>query len=340
MASIQILKRKTGKRYRVQFMKNGKRIGKVFERKKDAEYYLSTLTVNPELANSLTDSISTSLLLSQAITEYLEQYNGKCRSTKQRLCFWSESFGSFPVGKFSRVYVKQGLKLLANKGYANSTLNRFKAAISAVFTYLIEEYDYTHNPARQVKQFKEDNARCRYLSDSERVALLKCVKESSWNRLNLLVLMALTTGARRGDLIRLRWADIDFSAKTASVEKTKNGTPRILPLTEEVIRELSKYREVGGGYVFKHPNQFNDFFRNFDCHWRRALKNANIKNFKFHDLRHTAASYLAMANIQIGQIADILGHKTLDVTKRYIHLSTAHKANVINDVMGGLGNDS
>jgi len=312
MASIQVLTRQSGKRYRVQFMKNGKRIGKVFLRKKEAELYIAQLTVNDQLADNLTDNVLTSQTINQAIKEYLKQYTGKCSSMKQRLNFWSSEYGDIPIGKFNRTHIKQAMSALNRDGYAPATLNRFKAAISAVFTYLSDEYEINTNPARQVKQQKEDNARCRYLSDDERIVLLEVVRKSYWDKLYLLVLLAITTGARRGDLIKLKWTDINFIAQTASVEVTKNGEPRVLPLTNDVITELSKFREIGGGFIFNHPSKLNDYFRNFDCHWRKALNEAQIDNFKFHDLRHTAASYLAMANIQIGQIADILGHKKLD----------------------------
>lgn len=337
MATIQIIQRKTSKRYRVQFMKNGQRIGKVFSRKKDAEYYLAQLTVNDDLTDSLTDPISTKLTLHQAIDEYAEQYSGKCNSVRQRLEFWVKTYGEMPIGRVNRSHIKKALKSLQRKGCANATVNRYKASISAVYTYLMDEYDYIKNPAREVRQLKEDNARCRYLSDDERTTLLSVSKRSYWEKLYLLILLAITTGARRGDLIKLRWSNINFIAKTATVENTKNGEPRVLPLTEDVLIELCKFRQIGEGYIFNHPKQPEQYFKFFDCHWRKALSDAAIKDFKFHDLRHTAASYLAMANVQIGQIADILGHKTLDVTKRYIHLSTDHKANVINSVMGGIG---
>ena len=334
MASIQVLNRQSGKRYRVQFMKNSKRISKIFIRKKDAEIFISQLTINDQLADALTDSVLTTLSVKNAIEQYLQQYSGKSRNTKPRVKFWSENYGEILIGKFNRSHIKQGLNKLEELGYAPSTQNRYKAAMSAVFTYLADEYDITINPARQVRQQKEDNARCRYLSDDERTILLKVAQKSKWEKLYLLVLLALTTGARRGDLINLKWSKINFIAKTASIDITKNGDPRVLPLTSGVISELMKYREIGDGYVFDHPSKLNDCFNNFDYHWKTALIEARISDFKFHDLRHTAASYLAMANVQIGQIADILGHKTLDVTRRYIHLSTGHKANVIDNVMG------
>lgn len=336
MASIQVLNRQSGKRYRVQFMKNGRRISKVFIRKKEAELYIAMLTVNDSFSDKFTDSVLTTLTVHQAILQFNKQYSGKCTSMKQRLSFWSDSYGDLILNKFTRNHIKQAMNKLACIGYAPATLNRFKAAISAVFSFLCDEYDLNYNPARQVKQQKEDNARCRFLSNIELSSLFNATKRSNWDKLYLLVLIAVTTGARRGDIITLKWSDIDFIHKTAKVDVTKNGQPRILPLTNDVIGELIKFRSVGDGYVFNHPSKLGEYFRNFDCYWRKALKTAQIENFKFHDLRHTAASYLAMANIEIGQIADILGHKTLDVTKRYIHLSTAHKASVINDVLGGI----
>ncbi|WP_448248973.1 tyrosine-type recombinase/integrase [Thalassotalea agariperforans] len=336
MASIQVLNRQSGKRYRVQFMKNGKRIGKVFSRKKEAELFLAQLTVNDNLSNALTDNILTSHTIKQSIEEFITQYQGKCPSMKLRLSFWLDNYGSLTVGKFNRSHVKAGMNKLTAKGYSPASLNRYKAAISSVYTYLRDQYDISQNPAREVKQQREDNARCRYLSQKERIELLKVSKKSYWNKLYLLVLLALTTGARRGDLIKLKWSDIDFKNNNALVETSKNGEPRVLPLTNDVLNELLKFREVGCNYIFNHPSKMNAYFKNFDGAWRQALKQAQIENFKFHDLRHTAASYLAMANVQIGQIADILGHKTLDVTKRYIHLSTEYKSQVINNVMGGI----
>ena len=94
------------------------------------------------------------------------------------------------------------------------------------------------NPVRQLKKLKEPDGRIRWLSEDEKKALLKACKASKWDRLYLLVTMAITTGARQGELLRLRWADLDFSARRAYVYKTKNGEPRVLLLTDSIITQL------------------------------------------------------------------------------------------------------
>ncbi len=335
MASIQVIKNKTSKKYRIQFMKNGKRVSKRFDKKKDAELFLGHLTISNNLADIFTSHIQTSLTLEKACSEYAEQYTGKCTSTLQRVNWWAKEYKSLTINKVNKQRIRATLRKLAND-MAPATVNRYKASLSAVFTYLQDEHDFANNPAREVKQLAENNARCRYLSDDERVRLLEAAKVSGWDRLYMLVIMALTTGARRSDLLRLTWQDIDFKSKTASVTVTKNGDPRILPLTDIVISEMVKFREVGACFVFPHPSKLSGFFRNFDCYWNKALRTAKLNDFRFHDLRHTAASYLAMANVSQGQIAEILGQKTLNVTQRYIHLSTGHKSKVINKVLGGI----
>ncbi len=335
MASIQTISNKSGKSYRVQFMKNSKRLSKRFAKKKDAEKFLALLTLDDQLTDRLTNKTQSTLMFSDACEEYLKQYTGKCPSTVQRVNWWANEYQTLKLNAISKQCVRSSLKNLANDKSA-ATVNRYKAALSAVFTYLQDEYDVSTNPAREVKQLPENNERIRFLTDNERHSLLQAVKKSTWNKLYLLVILALTTGARRGDLLNLKWSDIDFKARTASISTTKNGEPRVLPLTEEAISELMKFRCVGATYIFAHPTKIDENFYNFDCHWHKALNEAKLINFRFHDLRHTAGSMLAMANVQTAQIADILGHKTLNVTKRYIHLSTAYKADVINDVMGGI----
>ena len=146
--------------------------------------------------------------------------------------------------------------------------------------------------------------------------------------------MAITTGARKGELTKLRWHDIDFERRTAYVATTKNGQPKVLPLTDSVIKKLYEYKEDYGllfpspiipykPYCFRQP-------------WCRALQDAEIKDFRFHDLRHTCASYLAQSGASLLEIADVLGHKQISVTKRYAHLCIEHKSSLINRVMGGI----
>jgi integrase len=147
--------------------------------------------------------------------------------------------------------------------------------------------------------------------------------------------MALTTGARKGELLKLRWSNIDFKNRLATLIDTKNGDDRIVPLPIPAIEELAKFRTIGNELVFKseHKAQVTS---SVEKSWYPALKLSNIENFKFHDLRHTAASYLAMNNADLLEIADILGHRCIQTTKRYAHLNTAHKQDLSDRVFGNI----
>ncbi len=336
MASIQVLTRKTGKSYRVQFMRNGNRVSKVFTRKKDAEQFLAQITVSEELADALTNVTLTSTTIQQAIHEYLEQHKGRDKSVPQRLGWWAEHLGDKTLNKVNRQRIKNAISILEAEGKAPATLNRYKAALSAVFAYMCDRYDLKVNPCLEVKQKREDNARTRFLSADELARLMKATKSSKWERLHMLVHMALTTGARRGELIGLKWSDINFNTRTAHLAVTKNGSQRVLSLTSDLLTELSQFREIGASFVFPHPSGLNRPFNEFDYHWQAAKKAALLSDFHFHDLRHSCASLLAMNGASILEIAEVLGHKSITMTQRYSHLCNAHKAKLTDRVFGNL----
>ena len=149
------------------------------------------------------------------------------------------------------------------------------------------------------------------------------------------MLLAITTGARKGELTKLRWNDIDFDRRTAYVATTKNGQPKVLPLTDSVIRELQLFDSKDSSLIFASKVK-EDVPYCFTKPWKKALEDVDIKDFRFHDLRHSCASYLAQSGASLLEIADVLGHKQISVTKRYAHLCIEHKANLINRVLGGI----
>lgn len=336
MATIQARKGKKGVSYRVEFMREGKRVSKSFKLKKDAQKFVANITVDESFAYSLTNHTLNTLKFSDAVTRFLEQDNGKDQSKKQRLSYWQGIFKDTPVGKVTRQKVKAELKNLSNDK-APATLNRYKAVLSSLYRFLSDEYEIDHNPTKGIRQQTENNGRTRFLSKEELPCLLNACKQSQWDQLYLLVLLAITTGARRTELLTLTWDAIDFKTKTAHLPKTKNGDQRILTLTGDALSELMKFRQIGG-YVFPHKHHQNYYFRNFDCHWQDALSLAGITDFRFHDLRHTCASLLAMNGASLLEIAQVLGHKSITMTQRYSHLCTEHKATLTDRVFGGIAN--
>jgi len=168
------------------------------------------------------------------------------------------------------------------------------------------------------------------MSDEERQRLLAACQESRNPYLYTVTVLALATGARRGELLGLHWADVNLIQGQLAFWDTKNGEIRAVPLSGfalEVLRQHAKVRRLGVQLVFPDPSgirpyRIRDAFEN-------AVKRAGIADFHFHDLRHSAASYLAMSGASLAEIAAVLGHKTLAMVKRYAHLSEAHTRSVV-----------
>jgi integrase len=191
------------------------------------------------------------------------------------------------------------------------------------------------HPCRSIERKPENNAKTRFLSDDERVRLLEACRGARWPRLYLLVLMALTTGARKGELLGLRWRDVDLERGQALCGSTKNGDPKVLPLVPAVVALLRGCEGKPDALLFgSHRNVRRPFA--FEPGWHEALKAARVPNFRFHDLRHSCASLLAREGATLLEIADVLGHRQLAMTKRYSHLTVAHKSALVNRVMANL----
>jgi integrase len=336
MATIQKSIGKRGVSYRVIIRKAGtKAISKTFPTKKLANQFILKLEADKQLLMAY-GGIGSKLLFSELADNYIHnEFKGQRPKQQQnRLRFWVNIFGNKNILDVTRRDVSNGLNMLPSS-YTNATINRYKALISVVFSYACREYDLPENPVRYIRALPEDNARVRFLSDDERSRLFEAIRRSNWDKFYLLVLLAITTGARKGELTSLRWNNIDFGRKTAYIATTKNGQPKVLPLTDDVIDELLKFNEDNNALIFKSQIRDNVSYC-FTKPWRRALEQANIQDFRFHDLRHTTASYLAQSGASLLEIAEVLGHKQIQVTKRYAHLCIDHKQKLINKVMSNL----
>ena len=277
-------------------------------------------------------------ILSEVADTYLtREYKGKdLQKQRTRTDFWVKSIKVERVADITTSDIYEAMAKLP-KSLSNSTINRYKSAASVVFSYACRHYNLTSNPVQLIPSLPEDNHRVRYLSTLERNSLLNACKEACWSKLYLLVLIAITTGARRGELLGLRWNDIDFERQTAYVQTSKNGQPRVLPLTNEVLAELNKFKSQEASLIFNSELK-PDRPMCFTKQWKKALVQAEIKDFRYHDLRHSCASLLAQSGASLLEIAEVLGHKQIQVTKRYSHLCIDHKTRLINKVMGSLVN--
>ena len=337
MSTIQKINRSKGVVYRVLIRKKGfKSITKVFSSKRMAIQFANRVESSNEALLAFGGENKTKHSLGDVVQDYLaREYKGKdYKKQSTRLSFWVKSIDVKPISDISISDVSEAMLRLPN-GLSNATINRYKSALSVVFNYACRQYNLTSNPVGLIPSKPEDNHRVRYLSTLEKNRLLQACGVAAWSKLYLLVLMAITTGARRGELLGLRWNDIDFERQTAYVKTTKNGQPKVLPLTNDVVNELTRFRQQDSSLIFNSEVKSDKAFC-FNKQWKKALNEAEVDNFRFHDLRHTTASYLAMSGASLLEIADVLGHKQIQMTKRYAHLCIDHKQRLINSVMSDL----
>lgn len=280
--------------------------------------------------------------LAQLIEDYyLADLGGLAASDvanrRRMLSWWAARIGSMPVLEVQAGDVAQYLRVLergegvSGRAVSVATRNRYLTALSSVLTWGARErvYGYDANPIRGVHlRRKEPRGRVRFLSDEERQQLLAACRESYEPRLYPLTLMAISTGMRQGELLRLRWRDVDFEGERAIIENSKNGDRRAVPLAgpvHEAMRARAKVRLLTTDLVFA---DFEGRARFPRAAWRKAIHAAKLEDFTFHDCRHTAASYLAMSGATLAEIAEVLGHRTLAMVKRYAHLTESHTLRV------------
>lgn len=299
------------------------------------------------------------ITITRLIELYMQHYAGRDGSRLQRLTWWQGQIGTLALQDVSDDQIHAALDALARqpsrfyfgkdadgnaifkakkKPPAPATVNRYAASIGAVFTWAIRRRiapkAWVH-PCRAIERQQENNEQTRFLSDDERDRLLIACKAAPWPRLYLLVLLALTTGARKGELLGLRWADVDFVHAVAYVGRSKNGDPKALPLVPAVVEELRKFAGADTTLLFASTQRPAQAFA-FEGHWAEALRTAKVKTFRFHDLRHSCASMLAQNGATLLEIGDVLGHRQLQMTRRYSHLTTGHKAALVGRVLGGI----
>lgn len=259
---------------------------------------------------------------------------------KMQLLWWKDKIGAYMLSDITPALLSQYKEILGteespkpkngNTTRSNATVNRYMACLSIVLSKAVKEWQWMEeNPMFKVEKKKEPRGRIRFLSDDERKNLLDECKKSS-KELYLLTLIAVSVGARFGEITGLKWQNIDFENKMFHFMDTKNGDDRGVPIPSMILEELkefSKIRNIKSDYVFIRPDGEKIIY--FKEKFTDAVGKAKITDFHFHDLRHTAASYLAMNGASLLDIAEILGHKTLAMVKRYSHLTKKHTAEIL-----------
>ncbi len=239
-------------------------------------------------------------------------------------------YGDMHLKRFNTDVVDQLQTDLINKGYKPASNNKVLNILKHMFNKAVEWEmvpEYVLKRIRKVKPLKDDGKRLRYLSIEEAQTLIKACDP----HLTPIVITALHTGMRRGEILSLQWEkNIDLKHGFILLDKTKNGERREIPISDTLRSVLQGLlRRIDVPHLFYDPQTgkpFKDVKRSFHT----ACKRSGIRDFHFHDLRHTFASHMVMNGVDLSTVSKLLGHKSLNMTLRYSHLSKGHLNNAVN----------
>ncbi len=205
-----------------------------------------------------------------------------------------------------------------------ATLNRYRALISLTYRLGMQNGKVSANPARLVRQRKENNARIRFLSKEEELVLRQVVEAKHLVHLPELEL-ALNTGLRLGEQYGLAWEYLDLERRTLTIPFSKNGESRHVPLNDDALLALEAARMLSNGQPWVFLNRYGERLVSPREWFDPSVKEAGLHNFTWHCLRHTFASRLVMAGVDLRTVQELMGHKTIQMTVRYAHLAPKHE---------------
>ena len=265
---------------------------------------------------------------------------------------------AFDIERFKTLRRKAGIK--------PATVNRDLDRIRKVFACAVEWGFLSEHPLRKVKRIKVDNERVRYLRADEEKRLRKTLadreaarrkqresgnkwssergneerpmwpKDGFTDHVMPIVLLALNTGMRRGELFGLEWRSVNMAGKLLTVEagNAKSGKTRHLPLNSEAMDVLRRWKKQHGGSGLVFPSASGARFNNINKAWAGIITTAKLPDFNFHDLRHDFASKLVMAGVDLNTVRALLGHADIKMTLRYAHLAPGKLADAVAMLAG------
>ncbi|MFC1833237.1 tyrosine-type recombinase/integrase [Thermodesulfobacteriota bacterium] len=318
----------------IDFYHQGKRIRrKVGPSKKVAEMALADVQVKKAKNDFLGVCEPKRIPFKDFAAEYLEYSRAnKALSSYERdetvvRAHLVPVWGDYQMSRITSKMIED-YKLKRLESVAPATLNREMNTIKSLFSKAVEWEYLRDSPAKPVKWLKTSRGSMRFLSREEADGFLEASKASQNHHFYPVVTVALYTGMRRGEILRLQWQDVDFKRGKINVVSrdgghTKNYESRSIPMNGSLRGALKKHpRHLHSPYVF--CNAKGEPFKDVDTSFANALKKSGVPHFRFHDLRHTFASWLVMGGVDIRTVQELLGHKDLRMTMRYAHLAPDH----------------
>lgn len=269
-----------------------------------------------------------------ALIDHFNAHGDKIAAQRDReraLAWWRREYGNTKLAAFNGGTINEAKRRLAAENIgtretprhrSEQTVRHYIVALSAAFTYGVDEVQWVGvHPLRGKKLPPVSPGRIRWLEPEQRAALLTACDASGNPDLGLVVRIALCSGARFGEIIGLRWSMVDLSRECAFLPTSKNGEPRVLPIVGDALTMLrARPRGIGRTLLFAAPDN-PDKPRNVWQAWDVARKRAGLADFRFHDLRHDAATSLLRSGADSRIVAAVLGHKSMAMMRRYAHVA-------------------
>ncbi len=245
-----------------------------------------------------------------------------------------EYFGDLYMSKINAGHIEK-YKTKRIGQVSPATCNRELACLSAIFTMAKKSKLVESNPVTEVKKFQERKLQMQILSKEDAESLIEAASEP----LRAILTIVLNTGMRRGEILNLRWADIDFDLHVISLWNTKGGKTRKIPMNAYVEETLNRIKRIESDYVFTSKRTGKPL-----CDVRKpffeACDKAKIKGLRFHDLRHTSATWMVMAGIDLVTVSEILGHSDIKMTLRYAHPTPQNRRRAVEALAAVFGRKS
>jgi len=232
------------------------------------------------------------------------------------------------IGSISPLQIEKYRVERLKGGVTKSTINRELTILKKMFNLAIDWNLAEQNPVAKVKLFSEkDTKKERILKDEEEAQLLpSCPKY-----LRPIIIVALNTGMRRGEILRLRWKQVDLERRFITVENTKSGKNRTIPVNDVLYQELARIKAQSGKseLVFPNPKTERPFIE-LKKSFKKACRAVGIHDLRFHDLRHTFATRLIEAGVDIVTVMELMGHFSVRITQRYTHPGQNQKRRAVD----------
>lgn len=249
-------------------------------------------------------------------------------------------FGKYEIDQISPILVEKFKReMMAREWkpgylYQPQTINHFLKCVSRIFEIAIDAGIISVNPTRRVRKLRCDNRRLRFLTRDELTKLLDlCVGRLA--HMGDVIRVAVNTGMRRGEILGLRWYNVDLVKREIYVEKTKTGRPRIIPVNPELMEVFTRLKEKSRSEYVLTFGKAQKPIQHIDGVFRRLFRAAGIENFHFHDFRHTTPTWLAEQGVDPFTIAEILGHSSIQMSMRYTHVSGERKRQALDGLSQG-----